>query len=590
MRTLLRSLRDNRDLWRIWLPLLVLAGVLPLVSLGMPLIEKQLIDGVILAQRLKLLSGTLATYGALWLLSTASLLAGATLRAYLDERLMLRLRQALFTHCQTLSVAFAQREHSGRTMALFANDIPIMAGLFSTTITSVVASAVTLIVGVVVMFSLSWQLAIAAGLLPPLVAGLAWVVTRPLRPAARRAQEKAAELTERLQENLAGIREVVAFGRERSQGERFGATLRELLRLRMRVTMMDTGVRTGQLLFSLTVTLVILGYGGYLVIQGHTTLGTVIAMRSLFSLVFQPAGQIAGQVSAAQRALGAADRVYAALDATPRVVEHDGARMPDAVAGEIAFEHVSFGYRPRQTVLRDVSLVARPGEVIALVGPSGAGKSTLVSLIARFYDPGAGRVTLDGVDLRDLPLAGLRAHIGFVFQDSFLFATTIRENIAFGRPGATAAEIEAAARAANAWEFIERLPEGLETQVGERGAQLSEGQKQRLTIARALLRDPGVLILDEPTSALDARSEHLLQSALENLMRGRTTFVIAHRLATVQRADRILVLEGGHIVEQGGHAHLLEQRGLYRELHDLQFASAAHLAETDAPATVGAGQ
>jgi len=216
--------------------------------------------------------------------------------------------------------------------------------------------------------------------------------------------------------------------------------------------------------------------------------------------------------------------------------------------------------------------VARAGETVALVGPSGAGKSTLVSLIARFYDPQEGRVLIDGRDIRDLPLDELRSRIAIVFQDTFLFATTVRENIAFGREGATEEEIIAAAKAANAWEFIQQLPDGLDTLVGERGVRFSEGQKQRLAIARALLRKPLILILDEPTSALDARSEHLLQEALENLMRGCTAFVIAHRLATVQQADRILVMEGGRIVEQGTHHELLEQGGLYRELFDLQFA------------------
>jgi ABC-type multidrug transport system fused ATPase/permease subunit len=223
-------------------------------------------------------------------------------------------------------------------------------------------------------------------------------------------------------------------------------------------------------------------------------------------------------------------------------------------------------------VLHDVSFVARPGEVVALVGPSGAGKSTLVSLIARFYDPDEGRVLLDGRDLRDLTLAGLRRHVGIVFQDSFLFATTVRENIAVGRPGADEREIVAAAKAANAWAFVETLPKGLDTYVGERGVKLSEGQKQRIAIARAFLRDPRLLILDEPTSALDARSEHLLQRALDRLVRDRTTFIIAHRLATVRRADLILVVEDGRIVEQGTHDDLMRAGGTYRELHDLQFA------------------
>ncbi len=439
---------------------------------------------------------------------------------------------------------------------------------------------VVLVVGIAIMFSLSPPLALAAGIVPPLVGGAASVLTRPFRPAARRVQEKLAELNERLQENLTGMHEVVAFGQEQAQAMRLTTTLRELLRLRMRVGLMDTALQTGQGLFSIVVTLVIFGYGGYLVVQDQTTLGTIVAMRALFMHVLRPAEQLFGLVSSLQKTLASADRVYAFLDQTPQVRERAWARAPrQDGAGSVVFENVSFAYHAHRPVLRDVSFVTHPGELVALVGPSGAGKSTLASLIARFYDPTEGRVLLDGMDVRDLTLSGLRGQVATVFQDTFLFATTIRQNIAFGREGASEDELMGALRAAHAWEFIERLPEGMDTMVGERGVQLSEGQKQRLAIARALLRDPRILILDEPTSALDARSEHLLQSALDNLMAGRTTFVIAHRLATVQRADRILVLDEGRVVEQGTHLELLRRRGLYRELYELQFAGYAQTHE-----------
>lgn len=582
MQSVVRSLRDYRELWRAWLPLLVLSILTPVGGVALPLVEKQLVDNVVLARKLALLPQTLILYGALWLLATAGLLVASALRTYLDERLALRLRQQLYTHRQELSIAFSGREHSGRTMSLFLNDIPAMAGLFSTLLTGIVGTACTVVLGVVVMLSLNPPLAVAAGVIPPVVAGVAWLVMRPLRPAMRWAQEKAAELTEQFQESLAGMREIVAFGRQQAMEARFVATLRELLRLRMRVTLMDTGMQTGQLLLSLAITTVVFGYGGYLVIEGRTTLGTVLAMRALFGLIFQPASQLASMVSATQKALGASDRVYAALDAAPEVREPSEAVVPAQVAGAVEFDAVRFGYQPGYEVLRDVSFAVAPGELVALVGPSGAGKSTLLSLLARFYDPSSGSIALDGVDLREWSLAALRGTIGVVFQDSFLFASTVRENIAFGRPDADDAAIERAARQAQAWEFIAELPHGLETQMGERGIRLSEGQKQRIAIARALLRDPRILILDEPTSALDARSEHLLNRALDQLTRGRTTLVIAHRLATVRRADRILVVDGGRIVEQGTHAQLLARSGLYRELYDLHFAG--HAAESEEPA------
>jgi ABC-type multidrug transport system fused ATPase/permease subunit len=590
MKVFLRYLTDQRGFWPCWLPLLVLAVAQPVLGVAMPLVERQFIDDIVLSGHLDALPSTVLVYCLLWLAATASQAYGGAMGAYLTERVAVAVRERLLAHCERLSLTFSRREHSGRTMSLFVNDVPNVASLFGIAVLSPVTTVAALLVGTAAMFSLSWQLAVVGGIAPLLVSGLATIVTRPLRPASRRAQDKAAELTERLQENLTGLREIVAFGQGRLQQLGFTRIQLELLRLRMRVTLIDSAFFTGQSLFSLTLSLAILGYGGWLVIQHQTTIGTLVAMRSLLGMLYVPAGQLFSRVAGAQKALASADRIYAFLDETPRVVERPGAHAPERVAGAVTFEDVSFGYTPGRAVLRGVSLTARPGETIALVGPSGAGKSTLVSLIPRFYDPDEGRLLLDGVDLRELTLEGLRDEIGMVFQDGFLFATTLRENIAFGSEGATEAEIIEAARAANAWEFIEQLPDGLDTQVGERGVRLSEGQKQRLTIARALLRDPRILILDEPTSALDARSEHLLQSALDHLMRGRTTFVIAHRLATVRRADRILVLDNGRIEEQGTHDELLRQGGLYRELFDLQFGEQAQAPTglvAEAPTLVG---
>jgi subfamily B ATP-binding cassette protein MsbA len=566
-----RCLADFRSYWPTWLPLLLVALAAPPVALFIPLVEKRLIDDVLLAGRQDLLLSSLALYGALWASSTVLQISGGLLRTRLVELLSIHVRSRLFAHCETMSVAFARREHSGRTIALFVNDAPSLVGLMTGTLMTAVSSAVTVVVGVALMFSLSWQLALVAGVAPPLIAAVASVVTRPLRPIARRVQEKAAELNERLQENLAGLREIIAYGRGGDERRRFSATLHDLMRLRMRLTYIDTTISSGQSVFALTVALVILGYGGYLVIQGQATLGTLIAMQSLFGYVFQPAGQFLGLFSNAQKAMASADRVFAFLDQQPPVQERHDARSVPTARGGITFDAVNFGYRTGQPVLHDVSLTVRPGEMIAVVGPSGAGKTTLVSMIPRFYDPDAGRILLDGEDIKNLMLDELRQHIGIVFQDTFLFAATIRENIAFGRPTASEEQIITAAQQANAWEFIQANPAGLDALVGERGARLSEGQKQRLAIARALLRDPRILILDEPTSALDARSESLLQAALDNLTRGRTTFVIAHRLATVQRADRIIVLDGGRIVDCGPHGELLQRQGLYRELFDLQF-------------------
>jgi len=571
LRILLSFRSYCRGLWWLWLLLLPWSAAVAILVVKMPLVEKWIIDDVVLGQQIDLLIPAAATYAALWLVVTIGQGFSNGLQTYIGEQLMLRIRSGLFDHCERLSMPFVQTQHTGRTLALFTQDVPNICGFFGSVAVGGTANLVGLLVAVVTMVGLSWQLALVAGIAPPIVVGLGSLVTRPLRPAARAAQQKVAELIEQFQESLAGIREVIAFGGGPTRRAHLAAVLGELLRLRMRVVFIETSLRGAQSTFLLAVRLTLLGFGGYLAIRGDVTLGTLVAMQSLVGYVFQPASDLLGMISGGQRMLASAERVHAVLAQVPAVREREAARPPRDVRGEISFRHVGFAYRDGGPVLRDVSFTARPGEMIALVGPSGAGKSTLASLVVRFHDPVDGQITLDGVDLRDLTLEGLREQIGIVFQDTFLFAATVRENIAFGSNRVGDEEIIAATRAANAWEFIEHLPNGLDTHIGERGIRLSEGQKQRLAIARAFLRQPRILILDESTSALDARSEHLLQVALENLMRGRTTFVIAHRLATVRRADQILVLDQGRVIERGTHESLLGRDGLYRELFDLQF-------------------
>lgn len=572
---LTRLLKDHAGLWPLWLLLMGLGVLLPLAGLVLPLVQKQLIDEVLLAGRPERLLPTVGLYAVLWVAALGAQVVGSLLRTYAVERAAICLRGRLFDQCERLAVAFFRREHAGRIMSLFANDVPNVAELFGLMVSGL-GSLVTVILAAYILFTLSPELALGAGLAPVAGGVLALVLTRPLRPAYRRVQEKLAEVNEGLHETLSGLREVVAFGQERPQAARFERSLRELLRLRLGVALISSGLTAGQSLFSLTITLLILGYGGYLVIEGRTTLGTLVAAQTLFGLVFTPASQLVGLFSGVQKALASADRVYAFLDRRPQVTDGPSRFEPRfPVRGEIRFENVSFEYEPGRSALRGVSFTLGPGELTALVGPSGAGKTTLAGLILRFYDPTSGWILLDGADLRDLPLAWLRRQVGVVFQDTFLFASTVRENITFGLEGVSEADVVAAARAANAWEFIRQLPQGLDTPVGPRGAQLSEGQRQRIAIARAILRNPPVLILDEPTSSLDPRSDYLVRSALEVLTRGRTTLVIAHRLATIRRADRILVLDGGCLVEAGTHAELMGRRGLYHELYRLQFGRTA---------------
>src|SRR6185312_1481135 len=345
------------------------------------------IVGVVLAHHVHQLGRLAVLYAALWLGSTLLSNSGIVLRAWFNERLTMRLRQRLFEQSTRLSLAFSHTEHSGRAIALFANDIPTIGGLFSSTILDGVGALIGISLSGVLMFSLNRQLAIVAIISPTFVVGAAMLIMRPMRTVARRAQDKVAALIEDLQENLTGLREIMAYGREHAQQRRFTNGLGDLLRLRVRLAWMDAGVQSGQSIVSLVATLTILGYGSYLAANGHTSLGSVIAIQALFNLIFAPSGQLFGMVGAVQRALGSADRLCAYMEQEPRVIERDDPIEPDAIQGAVAFHNVTFSYQPGRPVLHEVSFAAAPGEVIALVGPSGAGKSTLMSLLVRFYDP-----------------------------------------------------------------------------------------------------------------------------------------------------------------------------------------------------------
>jgi len=388
---------------------------------------------------------------------------------------------------------------------------------------------------------------------------------------SREAQDAQGEAVGVLQEAIAEVRTVQAFTREEYESERFRAKLlftlsKVLQRARLSATLFPL---IGFLGFAASI--IVLWYGGHQVIRGEATTGQLVAFLLYAGMVAGPVGGLASQWTQVQEAFGAADRIFALLDTVPEIADRPGASVLPAADGHIAFEGVSFRYAQGPLVLTDITTSFDAGKTTALVGPSGAGKTTLVSIVARFYDPTEGRVTIDGHDLRDLTVRSVREQIAVVPQEPILFATTVADNIRYGRLDATDAQLHAAAQAANATEFIDRLPEKYDTIVGERGVKLSVGQRQRIAIARALLRDSPVLLLDEATSSLDNESEYLVQEALARLMLGRTTIVIAHRLTTVERADRILVLERGRIVEDGTHQSLMNANALYWRLYTRAF-------------------
>jgi subfamily B ATP-binding cassette protein MsbA len=426
--------------------------------------------------------------------------------------------------------------------------------------------------GLVIIFVMNWRLALLTLVVAPPIGLIGQFLGRRIRAISREAQDAQGEAVGVLQEAIAEVRTVQAFTREEYESERFHdklmVTLGKVLeRARLSSTLFPL---IGFLGFAASI--VVLWYGGHQVIRGEATTGQLVAFLLYAGMVAGPVGGLAGQWTQVQEAFGAADRIFALLDTAPEIQDRPGAvTLPAAAEGRIAFEGVSFRYDKGPLVLTNVSTTFDAGKTTALVGPSGAGKTTLVSLVARFYDPTEGRVTMDGHDLRDLTVRSVRSQIAVVPQEPILFATTVAENIRYGRLDATDAQLFAAAQAANATEFIDRLPEKYETIVGERGVKLSVGQRQRIAIARALLRDSPVLLLDEATSSLDNESEYLVQEALARLMLGRTTIVIAHRLTTVERADRIVVLDRGRIVEDGTHASLMAANALYWRLYTRAF-------------------
>lgn len=570
MRTLLRALNYLRPYaWR-QATALVCAVIVTFLGLAFPWILKILIDDVFVHRNAQALAFVCVAFLGITIVSALVGMLQQYLFVWVGERATIDLRRRLFAHIQDQALPYLAKQKVGRLMAHFTNDAGAMQQLYTSTLVEFVTNTLRVVITLGVLFHIDVKLALVSLPVLPLFGLCIWAFAKPLRQAGHRVQRELAEASDVLQESLSGVREVKAFTREQSQIARFVEALRGVLRERLRQTVWGSG-SGGLAEFTSTAGLVlVLWVGGHAVIRGDLTAGTLVAFVEYLSQLFGPTAWFVNLNVNLQGALAGADRVFAVLD-TPSAV----ADAPDAVelpglAGRVEFEDVSFAYDSEE-VLHGITFVAQPGEMVALVGPSGAGKTTLMNLIPRFADPHSGRITVDGYDLRAVTQRSLRAQIGQVFQDPFLFSVSVAENIRFSRADASQEEVKAAARAANADEFIRRLPQGYDTIVGERGSRLSGGEQQRLAIARALLRDPAILLLDEATSALDTTAERAVQQALTRLQQGRTSFVIAHRLSTILHADKIIVLEAGRIVGIGPHQELLESSPLYRQLYETQF-------------------
>ena len=555
---------------QVFLAMLAILG-LTAANLTVPAIIRQVIDVGLARGEIRFLG-----LSALAILGIGVIRAGLTYaQRYLSEWIAAHigydLRNRLYDHIQHLPFAFHDHAQTGQLISRTIEDVRAVERFTGFGVVELIRLGL-LMVGITGL--LFWQSPrLAAIAMLPMIP-LVWITTNfgQRSGALFLAVDNAlGELSSRLQENVSGAQVVRAFAREPYEESRFGQQNQELYEARINVINQWSRVMpTSHFLVALG-TILILWFGGQMVMRGELTIGEVVAFNSYLLLLAAPAQQLTWLVNSAGEAVAGVQRAFEVLDLEPEIQSPPGAIELPTLAGRVEFDQVSFQYHAESAAaLEDIHLTVEPNQVVALIGATGSGKTSLVSLIPRFYDATRGSVRVDGYDVREVDLVSLRRQIGIVLQTSLLFSDTIAENIAYGRPGAGEEEIIAAAQAAQAWEFIQEMPEGLQTVVGERGVTLSGGQRQRVAIARALLMDPRILILDDSTSSVDTETERLIQRALGRLMEGRTTFVIAHRLSTVRRADLILVMERGRIVERGTHNELLSRGGLYREIYDLQ--------------------
>jgi ATP-binding cassette subfamily B multidrug efflux pump len=546
--------------------LLVSAGL----GLAGPYILAITIDNYIAKADISSLYWISAVYVAIYILSWIVSYIQTYLRFWLGQKLVFDLRRDMFGNLQQLSMSFYDKRHVGRIMSRVTNDVETLNEFLTSGVEAAIGDVFILIGIVAVMFILNtWLALVSLAVIPILLAGAILLGGR-VREAYRITRKKISGVTANLAESISGMRVVQSFSREMANAQQFDRVNVENLQANIQAA------KISALFFPLVDVLgslgtcLVLWFGGAGVIESSISLGVLVAFMAYVTRFFMPIREISMLYNNVQSALAATERITEVVDAKPEVKEAEDAEQLPRIKGEIQFNHVSFGYEPNTYVLRDIDLEIHENERVALVGPTGAGKTSLANLAARFYDPQEGTITVDGYDLREVTLNSLRSQMGVVLQDPFLFTGSIKENIAYGKPDAPEQEIIEAAKAVGAHDFIMNFAQGYDTNVGERGIRLSMGQRQLISVARALLADPRILILDEATSSVDPYTELLLQNALKKLLEKRTTLIIAHRLSTVRSADKIVVIDSGRIVDTGTHRELMSRKGLYKKLYEMQ--------------------